>query len=156
MHDAYCRIFTRLGLRFRAVTADTGPIGGSGSHEFHVLADSGEDAIAFCPDSDYAANIEMAESLQPVKSRGICWRIDAESRNKVKKTCEEVAAALNVPVEQTVKTLAVVADGKCIYCCYAAIIISMRLKLAKFLSFPISGWLAKKKFAQKPVVFPVI
>ncbi|MDH4188863.1 MAG: proline--tRNA ligase, partial [Betaproteobacteria bacterium] len=63
MYDTYTRIFTRLGLRFRAVAADTGAIGGTGSHEFHVLADSGEDAIAFCPESDYAANIELAEAL---------------------------------------------------------------------------------------------
>ena len=61
MHETYSRIFSHLGLRFRAVAADPGAIGGSGSHEFHVLADSGEDAIVFCPDSDYAANIEMAE-----------------------------------------------------------------------------------------------
>ena len=112
MHDAYCRIFSRLGLRFRAVTADPGPIGGSGSHEFHVLADSGEDAIAFCPNSDYAANIEMAESLQPVKPRGIAGGLMRKVETTSKKTCEEVAAALNVPVEQTVKTLAVVADEK--------------------------------------------
>ncbi len=65
MHDTYSRIFTRLGLQFRAVAADTGAIGGSGSHEFHVLADSGEDALAFCPDSDYAANVEMAEAVAP-------------------------------------------------------------------------------------------
>ncbi|WP_025040525.1 proline--tRNA ligase [Nitrosospira briensis] len=112
MHDAYCRIFNRLGLRFRAVTADPGPIGGRGSHEFHVLADSGEDAIAFCPNSDYAANIEMAELLQPVKSRGIANGLMRKVETTSKKTCEEVAAALDVPVEQTVKTLAVVADGK--------------------------------------------
>ena len=65
MYDTYSRIFTRLGLKFRAVAADTGAIGGSGSHEFHVLADSGEDAIAFCPDSDYAANVELAEAVSP-------------------------------------------------------------------------------------------
>src|SRR5918997_388332 len=65
MHDTYTRIFTRLGLKFRAVAADTGAIGGTGSHEFHVLADSGEDAIAFSPDSDYAANVELAEALSP-------------------------------------------------------------------------------------------
>ena len=63
MHDTYTRIFTRLGLEFRAVAADTGAIGGTGSHEFHVLADSGEDAIAFCPQSDYAANVELAEEI---------------------------------------------------------------------------------------------
>ena len=65
MYDTYERIFTRLGLKYRAVAADTGAIGGTGSHEFHVLADSGEDAIAFCPNSDYAANIELAEAMAP-------------------------------------------------------------------------------------------
>ena len=65
MYDAYVRIFTRLGLTFRAVSADTGQIGGSASHEFQVLADSGEDAIAYCPASDYAANVELAEALPP-------------------------------------------------------------------------------------------
>ena len=69
MYDTYSRIFTRLGLRFRTVAADTGAIGGTGSHEFHVLADSGEDAIAFCPDSDYAANVELAEALVPATPR---------------------------------------------------------------------------------------
>ncbi len=69
MYAAYSRIFTRLGLKFRAVAADTGAIGGSGSHEFHVLADSGEDAIAWCPQSDYAANIELAEAVAPTVAR---------------------------------------------------------------------------------------
>src|SRR5918997_1498570 len=69
MHDTYTRIFTRLGLKFRDVAADTGAIGGTGSHEFHVLADSGEDAIAFCPQSDYAANVELAEALAPSEHR---------------------------------------------------------------------------------------
>src|SRR5262244_2160801 len=68
MYDCYSRIFRRLGLKFRAVAADTGAIGGTGSHEFHVLAESGEDAIAYCPGSDYAANVELAEAL-PVGSR---------------------------------------------------------------------------------------
>src|SRR5476649_2320831 len=69
MYDTYARIFTRLGLKFRAVAADTGAIGGSGSHEFHVLADSGEDALAYCPASDYAANVEMAEAVAPGAAR---------------------------------------------------------------------------------------
>src|SRR3954470_11108846 len=89
MHDTYTRILTRLRLRVPAVAADTGPIGGTGSHEFHVLADSGEDAIAFCPQSDYAANVELAEALAP-GTRGS----PKEEMNKVptpgKKTCEEV------------------------------------------------------------------
>jgi prolyl-tRNA synthetase len=69
MYDTYSRIFTRLGLKFRAVAADTGAIGGTGSHEFHVLADSGEDAIAFCPASDYAANVGAGRSRGSCKSR---------------------------------------------------------------------------------------
>src|SRR4029450_13687741 len=69
MYDAYARIFTRLGLRFRAVEADTGAIGGFASHEFQVLAESGEDAIAFNPDSDYAANVEQAEGVAPAAPR---------------------------------------------------------------------------------------
>src|SRR6478752_43110 len=70
MYDAYTRIFTRLGLEFRAVAADTGEIGGTGSHEFQVLAGSGEDAIAYSPDSDFAANVELAEALGPGQARG--------------------------------------------------------------------------------------
>jgi len=108
MHDTYTRIFTRLGLRFRAVAADTGAIGGTGSHEFHVLADSGEDAIAFCPQSDYAANVELAEAVAPKERRPPA----RETLNKVKtpgKTkCEEVAAFLGVPLQRTVKAIAVV------------------------------------------------
>src|ERR1700687_5119486 len=69
MHEAYTRIFTRCGLRFRAVAADPGAIGGTGSQEFHVLADSGEDAIAFCANSDYAANVQLAEALAPAGER---------------------------------------------------------------------------------------
>jgi prolyl-tRNA synthetase len=111
VHDTYHRIFTRMGLRFRAVTADTGAIGGSGSHEFHVLADSGEDAIVFCPDSDYAANIEMAESLRPAQPREAAGGIMRKVETTGIKTCQEVAAFLNLPVEHTVKTLAVIARG---------------------------------------------
>ena len=78
MYDAYTRIFTRLGLKFRAVAADTGAIGGSASHEFQVLADSGEDAIAWCPASDYAANVELAEAVAPAPSRPAPAEADAE------------------------------------------------------------------------------
>jgi prolyl-tRNA synthetase len=69
MYDTYHRIFNRLGLKFRAVAADTGSIGGTGSHEFHVIAETGEDDIAYCPDSDYAANVELAEALAPAAPR---------------------------------------------------------------------------------------
>jgi prolyl-tRNA synthetase len=106
MYDTYTRIFSRLGLRFRAVAADTGSIGGTGSHEFHVLADSGEDGIAFCPQSDYAANVELAEGVAPANPR----KAPALAMEKVatpnKTRCEDVAAFLGVPLQQTVKAIA--------------------------------------------------
>jgi len=111
MHDTYTRIFTRLGLKFRDVAADTGAIGGTGSHEFHVLADSGEDAIAFCPQSDYAANVELAEGLAPAPRNS-----PAESMKKVatpgKATCEDVAALLKLPLQKTAKSVALMHDGQ--------------------------------------------
>jgi prolyl-tRNA synthetase len=107
MFDTYSRIFTRLGLRFRAVAADTGAIGGSGSHEFHVLADSGEDAIAYCPASDYAANIELAEALAPATPRAATTAKLAKLATPGKKRCADVAEFLGVPLEQTVKAIAV-------------------------------------------------
>ncbi|MEO8719435.1 MAG: proline--tRNA ligase, partial [Burkholderiales bacterium] len=110
MYDTYTRIFTRLGLRFRAVAADTGAIGGTGSHEFQVLADSGEDAIAFSAESDYAANVELAEALAPTQAR----RAPAEPMRKVptpgKTRCEEVAELLKLPLTRTVKAIAVMHD----------------------------------------------
>src|SRR5436853_5261952 len=91
MHDTYTRIFSRLGLDFRAVAADTGAIGGTGSHEFHVLAESGEDAIAFCPDSEYAANVELAEALAP-GSRSSAREEMRKIATPGKTKCEDVAA----------------------------------------------------------------
>ena len=107
MHAAYSRIFTRLGLKFRAVAADTGAIGGSHSHEFHVLADSGEDAIAFCPDSDYAANVEMAEAVAPATPRPAPAQAMQKVATPGKHSIDEVAAFLQVSPAQTVKTLIV-------------------------------------------------
>ena len=115
MHDAYVRIFSRLGLSFRAVAADTGAIGGSGSHEFHVLADSGEDAIAFCPTSDYAANIELAQALPPPGPRPGPAQEMGSVATPGKKTCPAVAAFLGVPLESTVKALLVVAGADAIH-----------------------------------------
>ena len=112
MYETYSRIFTRLGLKFRAVAADTGAIGGSGSHEFHVLADSGEDAIAFCPDSDYAANIELAKSLFTPQERSAPDGTMQKIATPGKKTCAEVADFLQVPLQKTVKTLAVKANDQ--------------------------------------------
>ena len=110
MHQTYQQIFTRLGLNYRAVTADTGAMGGSSSHEFHVLADSGEDAIAFCPNSDFAANIELAEALPPQKSNDAPYEMLEKIATPNKKTCSEVANFLNQSIQDTVKTIAVTAN----------------------------------------------
>ncbi|TSA17139.1 MAG: proline--tRNA ligase, partial [Betaproteobacteria bacterium] len=107
MFDTYTRIFTRLGLKFRAVAADTGSIGGTGSHEFHVLAESGEDAIAYCPDSDYAANIELAEALAPANARAAPGAPLRKVPTPGKTRCEDVAVLLDAPLAQTVKAIAV-------------------------------------------------
>ncbi|MFH2133764.1 MAG: proline--tRNA ligase [Pseudomonadota bacterium] len=112
MYETYSRIFTRLGLQFRAVAADTGAIGGSGSHEFHVLADSGEDGLAFCPDSEYAANVELAEALAPATARAAASETMREVDTPKQTTCEDVAALLGITLQRTVKLLAVVAEEK--------------------------------------------
>ena len=109
MHDTYSRIFTRLGLKFRAVAADTGSIGGTGSHEFHVLADSGEDAIAYCPHSDYAANVELAEAVAPAARRPAPAQPLEKVHTPAIRSIPELCAFLNLPPERTVK--AVVVDG---------------------------------------------
>jgi prolyl-tRNA synthetase len=109
MHDTYSSIFTRLGLKFRAVAADTGAIGGTGSHEFHVLADSGEDAIAFSPQSDYAANVELAEAVSP-GTRAPAKETMKKVPTPGKTTCEEVARLLGLPLQRTVKAVAVMHD----------------------------------------------
>ena len=110
MHATYTRIFTRLGLQFRAVAADTGSIGGTGSHEFHVLAESGEDAIAFCPDSDYAANVELAEALAPARVRAAATEARRELATPGKIKCADVADFLGVGVDRVVKAIAVMRD----------------------------------------------
>jgi prolyl-tRNA synthetase len=97
MYSAYRRIFSRLGLKFRAVQADTGAIGGSASHEFHVLADSGEDAIAFSSESNYAANVELAEALPPPGGRPTgrqdLHTVDTPGQH----TIEEISRYLDMP-----------------------------------------------------------
>jgi prolyl-tRNA synthetase len=108
MFEAYTRIFTRLGLDFRPVLADTGSIGGFASHEFHVLADSGEDDIAFSTDSDYAANVELAEAICTTERQAPTQeRANVATVNMP--TCEQVAEHLDIPLAQTVKTL--IANG---------------------------------------------
>lgn len=108
MYATYSRIFTRLGLKFRAVAADTGAIGGDGSHEFHVLADSGEDAIAFCPDSDYAANVELAEAVAPARPRAAAQQAMQKVATPGKAVCADVAQFLGVDLSRVVKAIAVV------------------------------------------------
>jgi prolyl-tRNA synthetase len=107
MYQAYTNIFNHLGLKFRAVIADSGSIGGAVSHEFHVLADSGEDAIAFSTDSEYAANVEKAEAVAPTGSRGPAKQeltlIDTPNQHSI----EEVCGFLNIPATQCLKTLIV-------------------------------------------------
>jgi prolyl-tRNA synthetase len=110
MFDAYTRIFKRMGLKFRAVTADNGAIGGSGSQEFHVIADTGEDAIVYCPNSDYAANLEAAESLSLIAARAPASQVMSKVATPDKTNCADVAKFLNVPLDKTVKTLLFAAD----------------------------------------------
>jgi prolyl-tRNA synthetase len=110
MFDAYVRIFKRMGLTFRAVTADNGAIGGSGSQEFHVIADTGEDAIVYCPNSDYAANLEAAESLSLIAKRDAPKEAIKKVSTPEQKRCEDVAQFLRIPLTQTVKSLVLAVD----------------------------------------------
>lgn len=112
MYDTYHRIFSRMGLNFRAVQADTGSIGGDGSHEFHVLADSGEDAIAFSTHSEFAANVELAEAVAPSGERPVPSQTLTEVATPKAHTIDEVCRLLNVPPTQTVKTLLVEGSDK--------------------------------------------
>ncbi len=112
MHRAYTNIFSRLGLEFRPVLADTGSIGGSRSHEFHVLADSGEDAIAFSDGSDYAANIELAEAVAPAIFRAAPGADLREVATPGVGSIEELSAFLDIDPATTVKTLLVAAEGE--------------------------------------------
>jgi prolyl-tRNA synthetase len=115
MFKAYCRIFERLGLEFRPVMADTGSIGGNTSHEFHVLAESGEDDIVFSDGSDYAANIEKAEALAPTTERAAASQALKLVDTPNAKTIAELVEQFNLPIEKTVKTLLVKAadDAHC-------------------------------------------
>ncbi len=108
MHRTYCNIFTRLGLDFRPVLADTGSIGGTGSHEFHVLANSGEDDIAFSDSGDYAANVEMAEAIAPAGTRPAATQSLQKVATPNAHTIDEVSTLLKVDAKQTIKTLIVV------------------------------------------------
>jgi prolyl-tRNA synthetase len=110
MYAAYVRIFERMGLVFRAVAADNGAIGGVRSHEFQVIADTGEDAIVYCEHSDYAANMELAEALAPDGPRAAARAPQVKTATPGQSTCEDVARGLHAPIEQTVKSLVLATD----------------------------------------------
>jgi prolyl-tRNA synthetase len=110
MRAAYKRIFDRFGLQYRAVRADSGAIGGDLSEEFQVIAATGEDAIVYCPNSDYAANIEKAESLAPTQPRAAAAQAMAKTATPGKSTCADVAELLNLPLANTVKSLVLATD----------------------------------------------
>ncbi|HCC72220.1 MAG TPA: proline--tRNA ligase, partial [Methylophilaceae bacterium] len=108
MYQAYTNIFNKIGLQFRAVKADTGAIGGDGSHEFHVLADSGEDAIAYSSVSNYAANIELAEAILQDEKRPDAKESMVKFDTPKQTTCEDVAKLIGVKIQKTVKTIALI------------------------------------------------
>ena len=110
MFATYTRIFDRIGLDYRAVAADTGAIGGDRSHEFQVIADTGEDAIVYCPDSDYAANIELAEAVSLLEHRAEPGQVLEKTPTPGSATCADVAAQLKVPLATTVKSLVLATD----------------------------------------------
>jgi prolyl-tRNA synthetase len=110
MFAAYKRIFDRFGLQYRAVAADTGAIGGDLSHEFQVIAETGEDAIVYCPTSDYAANIELAEAVALTPERAAATQALAKTLTPGKSTCADVAVLLDLPLAQTVKSLVMATD----------------------------------------------
>jgi len=111
MYDAYIRIFDRFGLQFRAVAADNGAIGGSGSHEFHVIADTGEDALVYCPNSDYAANMEAAEAISLISTRGPAAQTLTKVPTPGKTKCEDVAALLGLDLSETVKSIVLTVEN---------------------------------------------
>jgi prolyl-tRNA synthetase len=110
MFDAYVSIFNRFGLKFRAVAADNGAIGGTGSHEFHVIASTGEDALVYCPESDYAANMEAAEALPLVAQRGAATQPLTKVSTPKTTKCEDVAKLLGIDLAQTVKSIALTVE----------------------------------------------
>ncbi|TFW34050.1 proline--tRNA ligase [Massilia horti] len=110
MFEAYQKIFTRFGLQFRAVAADNGAIGGTGSHEFHVIASTGEDALVYCPTSDYAANMEAAEALPLIQARAAATESLVKTPTPGKTKCEDVAQMLGLPLARTVKAIALTVE----------------------------------------------
>ena len=110
MFDAYVKIFTRFGLKFRAVAADNGAIGGTGSHEFHVIASTGEDALVYCPTSEFAANMEAAEAMPLLATRAAASQPMEKVSTPGKAKCEQVAEFLGLPLSRTVKSIALTVE----------------------------------------------
>ena len=110
MFDAYVKIFTRFGLKFRAVAADNGAIGGTGSHEFHVIASTGEDALVYCPTSDYAANMEAAEAMPLLAARAGATQALTKVSTPNTTKCEQVAKLLDIPLDRNVKSIALTVE----------------------------------------------
>ncbi|MBN8735334.1 MAG: proline--tRNA ligase [Xanthomonadales bacterium] len=151
MHDAYSRIFTRLGLKFRAVQADTGAIGGNASQEFHVLAESGEDALAFSDGSDYAANVERAEALAPAAPRPAPAQPLTRVDTPTQKTIEEVSAFLGVSPAQCIKTLIVRGNDGLVALCLRGDHELNEVKAAKLPELPGESLLADEAEIMKRV-----
>ena len=131
MYDAYTKIFTRLGLEFRPVNADTGNIGGFASHEFQVLAESGEDVIAYCPSSEFAANIELAEALSLIEKRGTASESLTRVHTPEMKTCEAVGEFLKRPLDDQLKAMMYVSDAGFLLCMLRADHMVNEVKLGK-------------------------
>lgn len=155
MYEAYTKIFTRLGLDFRPVEADNGSIGGSGSHEFHVLADSGEDDIAFSDSSDYAANVETAEALAPTHDRADPTQAMTLVDTPDTKTIQALVDNFKLPVEKTIKTLIVKASDE-IEADYVALLVRGDHDLNELKAEKLPEVLAPLEFAEEDDIRKVI
>jgi len=148
MYDAYVAIFTRMGLRFRPVDADSGAIGGAVSCEFQVLADSGEDAIAYSDTSQYAANVEKAEAVSPIPARPAASETMAKVPTPGKSTCEDVAALLTLPLSRTVKCLMLMADGRVQMLLVRGDHMGNEIKIGKLQGFDGWRWATEKEIIE--------
>lgn len=153
MYDAYSRIFTRLGLDFRPVIADTGSIGGSMSHEFHVLASSGEDDIAFSSESDYAANVELAEAVAPAQPRSEATQALEKKETPDAKTIQHLVDQFNVPAEKIIKTLIVHGEPETDQPNLVALVLRGDHNLNEIKAAKIEGVLSPLEFANDDDIF---
>lgn len=155
MHHAYCAAFDRMGLDYRPVLADTGAIGGSASHEFHVLANSGEDIIAFSTESDYAANVEMAEAIAPSTPRAAATEMMREIETPNAKTIADLVEQFGLPIEKTVKTLFVKAEEGA-ECPIVALLVRGDHELNEIKAEKLAGIANPLTFATEEEIRPII